>query len=252
MGHYTLVKRNVSIAWMLGIAIASAGCVADVGDGEAVGLADEEIFRGPQFSNEDVEGKYPEFVVLNMDGAACSAVLLDSQLILTAAHCRGTNMKVTRVGIGVHNVDRVVWWNHTDILLGHLDRPIYTGPYAELEPMQWVGDTVTYTGRIDHGTITNRGNMIRSRTISYIDANFARTNWRVLQPGDSGGGVFLDYSHRLVGVNAHVVGAEETPGSWDGFARITPGMANAIRDEAAKFGGPGTNVRIHVGRTKPF
>ncbi len=234
------------------------GCAGEVDDNPAAGenldSNQERIYRGPDFFG-DIEHVYPEFVTVNIPGAACSGVLLDSQVVLTAGHCwTGSSMSVTRDGIGTHWVDRYVIWGNNpsdgvnDVFIGHLSSPIFVGVQPELEPTIWVGDTVTYVGRIDSNNITNHGNGIRHRTVSWIGSTKAQSDYSVLQHGDSGGPVYLDYSHRLIGVNAYIAGDNETPGSIDGFTRLWPGLAQAIHDSARDFGGPGTNVLIHWGR----
>ncbi|MCG8417107.1 MAG: S1 family peptidase [Proteobacteria bacterium] len=248
------------------LAAVWTGCVVEMGEPHALDVeapyADEGIesrsqgiYRGPGFF-QDVESTYPEFVVVNIEGGGgCSGVMLGSQVVLFAGHCwHGGWIEVTRDGIGKHYVDRVVKWGDTtndganDVMIGHLSSPIYVGVYPEIEPRIWVGDKVTYLGRIDGGVFTNRGHGIRHRTVSWIGSTKAQTNWGVLQRGDSGGPVLLDWSHRLIGINSYIYGDRETPGSLDGFTRLHDSLALSIQQSARDFGGPGTNVRIHWGR----
>jgi hypothetical protein len=236
-------------------ALLAVGCGPELEPTEELGVQQQAIFRGPNTFG-DVARVYPEFVTFNSGGKAwCSGVLLDSQVVLSAGHCfTGAYTEVTRDGIGRHAVDRHVLWgaglgaDQVDLVLYHLTTPIHVGVQPELEPALWMGDLVSYVGRIDHGTMTNSGHGIRGRTVSWIGGEKAQSQWSVLQRGDSGGPVYLDHTRRLVGVNSYLSGASETPGSADGFTRLHPDLARAVQNAASGFGGPGTSVRIHWGR----
>jgi len=198
--------------WMLWMLASCIDQPAPIDD--PVSQVESEIVNG-----WDMAGTYPEFVSVNADGFACSAVLVAPRLALTAGHCHGTGMEIYRNGIAHIPVNRVVWWGDgssgEDFALLELTQPVYIGRYPAIGTDLAVGNTVTQIGRIHGGQITDSGWGVTGRTVTRFSSN--PDNFLVagvaVEHGDSGGPNFIDGTHILVGVNS-TVGSDETAQAW--------------------------------------
>lgn len=167
---------------------------------------------------------YPEAVVINMGSAsgyyACSGTLIAPKVVLTAGHCVDGMSSWTVYGAGVMrtavsaetydykgNADYVNLKQH-DVGLVFLNQPITITKYPTLTqavaPEQSAAINV---GRIKNGKMTSSAYMAPIRISQLAPGAFYYRAEQSIEPGDSGGGVFLKDTHTLVAVNSGVAAA---------------------------------------------
>ena len=219
-------------SWMLASCIDPSESID-----EPVSEVESQIVNG-----WDMSGTYPEFVTLNIDQGACSAVLIAPQLALTAGHCHGTGMEIYRTGIAHIPVNRVAWWGDVstgeDFALLELSQPVYIGRYPAIGTDLAVGNTITQIGRIHGGQITDTGWGVTGRTVTRFSSgpeDFL-TSGVAIEHGDSGGPNFIDGTHILVGVNSGM-GSDETGQAWTNAY-----WANQIAQTAQSWGYSGNGI----------
>jgi V8-like Glu-specific endopeptidase len=212
--------------WSLSLAALVAGCssadapntdtVAD--DGEPTAVSVQEIIGGTPAA------AYPEAAVVDIDrGAtgtwyACSATLIAPRVVLTAGHCIDGH---TKWGIYVHGEYRLSTsgitydWaeggaalvnpNHHDLGLLFFDQAIALATYPTIATSALAnGSKVLNIGRILDGAFTSSSYQAPAvvSSAAIIGYPFDYMSSSVIQPGDSGGAVMADGTHKLVAVNS--------------------------------------------------
>jgi len=195
---------------------ACAACSSDYSDTEP-SVDFEAIIGGTPATG------YPEAAYLNIDmspqgGYACTGTLIAPRVVLTAGHCvDGHGVWEVYVGSSYRkSTSAAVYdWNeagaetvnpkHHDLGLVFLSDAVNLATYPTLSKTKVADNTkVINVGRVQNGTVLSaeyQGNA----TISAADKigyPFDYTSAQVIQPGDSGGPVFLSGSHTLVAVNS--------------------------------------------------
>ncbi len=205
--------------WYLSLASLLVACASDhETSDDPVSIAVEPIIGGV------LAVDYPEAAVLDIDRGtsgtwyACSATLIAPRAVLTAGHCIDTHSKWS---VQVHGEVRVSTtaltydWaesgaqtvnpNHHDIGLVFLDEPIALAMYPTLANAPLAdGSAVVNVGRILDGTFT--WSSYQARVVVRGGATFGYPfdyeSSDVIQPGDSGGAVMAEGTHRIVAVNS--------------------------------------------------
>jgi V8-like Glu-specific endopeptidase len=173
---------------------------------------------------------YPEAAYLNIDmtasgGYACSAALIAPRVVLTAGHCVDTHKK-WEVYVGsayrVSTSAAVYDWNekgaqtvnpaHHDIGLVFLSEPVTLASYPTLAGAKVVDGTAALNvGRVLNGVVQSAAyqaatTLNAADKVGYPYDYYSTT---VIQPGDSGGPVFLKGSHTIAAVNSGAGGTTQ-------------------------------------------
>jgi V8-like Glu-specific endopeptidase len=218
------MKSKANAAMALGLFLCAACGPATDSDTEVTGVTFEPIIGGT------VATAYPEAAYLNIDttatgGYACSGALVAPQVILTAGHCvDGHSRWEVHVGnaVQVSTSSAVYDWNekgattvnpnHHDIGLVFLSAPIKLATYPTLSKTKVADNTkVLNVGRVLNGVV-QAGAYQAPATITAADKigyPFDYMSPVVIQPGDSGGPVFLNGTHTIVAVNSGAGGSTQ-------------------------------------------
>lgn len=171
----------------------------------------------------------------------CSAVVIAPGFALTARHCLSTGMAVDGIV-----VDHVRLANSVAVDIAVLAVPALACPCAELGGRPAHGTRVVaigYPGRLEGerrttevATVNYIGSILviapwYSASHPYSTAQFIFTNRAIIEPGDSGGGLFAWQNGRwlLVGINAisvHASAADREKEQASGFTPV--GLAYAF------------------------
>lgn len=206
--------------WCSSLALLLAACSsAEPGSSAAPVVVSVQPIIGGTPATE-----YPEAAILDIDRGttgtwyACSATLIAPRAALTAGHCVDGH---TTWSVQVHGETRLSTsavtydWaeggaetvnpSHHDIGLVFFDDPIVldTYPTLALSPLP-DESTVVNVGRILDGTFTWTSHQATAvvRDGAWIGYPFDYESADVIQPGDSGGGVFAQGTHMVVAVNS--------------------------------------------------
>ena len=210
------MRLNYRAAMVLGVVLCAA-CTYDTGGEDTVGAAFEPIIGGT------VATAYPEAAYLNIDmtttgGYACSGTLIAPQVVLTAGHCvDGHSRWEVHVGTAyqVSTSSAVYDWNehgaetvnpaHHDIGLVFLSTPIKIASYPALSKTKAGDNTKALNvGRVLNGVVQSGAYQAPATLVAAdrIGYPFDYTSADVIQPGDSGGPVFLSGTHTILAVNS--------------------------------------------------
>jgi len=166
---------------------------------------------------------YPEAAYLNIDmtasgGYACSGVLIAPKVVLTAGHCVDTHSR-WEVYVGGNyrlSTDAVTYdWHeqgaeqvnpaHHDIGLVFLCDAIKLATYPAISKTAAAsGAKAINVGRVQNGVVKS-GDYQAATTLNpgvAVGYPFDYFSTDVIQPGDSGGPVFLSGSHTIAAVNS--------------------------------------------------
>jgi V8-like Glu-specific endopeptidase len=168
---------------------------------------------------------YPEAVVIDMDGSACSGALIAPQVVLTAGHCVygfGSFYVIApyasppQAAYGVKGVTmdwngsgQTVDPNQHDVAVIHLDKPIQIPSYPQVAKQAVAFGTKAHNiGRIDNGQFSDQqlfvGPAVTLKNGAAVGYPLDYYASDVIQPGDSGGPVVLPGAapHTVVAVNS--------------------------------------------------
>jgi len=209
--------------------VTLAGCVVAT-------ESDENVFEEDTSSSSDaikfgtsVTEKYPEAVTIDIGTTKiCSGVLIAPMVVLTAGHCvYGASTWTVKAGTESRTTTSRAIYDWTtpgtsinpaqhDIALLFLSKPIWLRSYPTIAQAPVLANTpVTNVGRMNNGVATstlwgadvydlNYGTQIGAAPP--YSGTFAFDYWasNVLDPGDSGGPVFINDAgpHQIVAVNS--------------------------------------------------
>ncbi len=195
---------------------ACAACSSDFSDAEP-SVDFEAIIGGTPAT------AYPEAAYLNIDmspqgGYACTGALIAPRVVLTAGHCvDGHGVWEVYVGSSYRKSTNAAVYDwreegtetvnpkHHDVGLVFLGDAVTLASYPTLSNAKVPDNTkVINVGRVQNGTVLSAEYQANA-TISAADRlgyPYDYTSAQVIQPGDSGGPVFLSDSHTIVAVNS--------------------------------------------------
>ena len=256
----------LSAVWVGCLALACA----DVSDEPSASLTIEPIIGGTLAS------AYPEAAYLNIDltatgGYACSGVLIAPKVVLTAGHCVDTHSRwEVYVGSAYRlSTDAVTYdWNeqgaeqvnpaHHDIGLVFLCDAVKLASYPTIaKAVAASGAKAINVGRVLNGVVKS-GDYQAATTLNpgaALGYPFDYYSTDVIQPGDSGGPVFLSGTHTVAAVNSgsgsgkQVLARTDLLYSWiaDQIAAHTDSVAIGAGGAGGAGGAPSSSGAIGAG-----
>jgi len=205
---------------LLGVFAGVSVCLACAGDyaaDDSAAVSIEPIIGGVAAT------QYPEAAYLNIDmsatgGYACSGTLIAPKVVLTAGHCVDGHTK-WEVYVGtayrVSTSSAVYDWHengaqtvnpaHHDLGLVFLNEPVNLAVFPTLSTSKVAdGSAALNVGRVLNGVVQS-GAYQAATTLKAADPvgyPFDYYSTTVIQPGDSGGPVFLKGGHTIAAVNS--------------------------------------------------
>ena len=216
-----------SFGWLavfasVGVCLA---CASDEDfDGGAAGVTFEPIIGGVAAT------QYPEAAYLNIDmsatgGYACSGALIAPRVVLTAGHCVDTHKK-WEVYVGnayrLSTSAAVYDWNekgtqtvnpaHHDLGLVFFSEAVTLSSFPTIVKVRLADGTAALNvGRVLNGVVQSAAYQAPT-TLNAADKvgyPFDYYSSVVIQPGDSGGPVFVKGSHTIAAVNSGAGGSSQ-------------------------------------------
>lgn len=240
--------RTIRLVGLLGLGLAA--CTVENGTGEEVAVDMEPIVGGVAAT------AYPEAAYLNIDSSpamywACSGTLIAPQVVLTAGHCVvGHHLWDVHVGTAYRSSTSAAVYDwpvldsdtvnphYHDVGLVFLPTPIaFASAYPSIAAQGSPSGTKAINVGRDIGTsapdfqVTTtlyEASVTLGSTPSYP---YDYSSNDVIQPGDSGGPVFLGGTHTILAVNS---GA--SPGVMQVLARVDL-VSSWISAQVASHGG---------------
>ena len=217
------MKIRTLLGAIAGVSVCLA-CTGDYGADESASMSIEPIIGGVAAT------QYPEAAYLNIDmtakgGYACSGTLIAPNVVLTAGHCVDGHSK-WEVYVGTayrattsaavydwhENGAQTVNPAHHDLGLVFLNTPVNLATFPTLSIGKVADGTAALNvGRVLNGVVQS-GAYQAPTTLKAGDAvgyPFDYYSTTVIQPGDSGGPVFLKGGHTLVAVNSGAGGSTQ-------------------------------------------
>ncbi|MDI1449658.1 S1 family peptidase [Polyangium sp. 6x1] len=205
--------------------VTLAGCVVATESDENVFEEDTSSSSDAILNGTSVTEKYPEGATIDIGTSPlCSGTLIAPMVVLTAGHCiMGPTTLTVKVGAESRTTTGSAVYDWTagssknpaqhDVALLFLNKPIWLRWYPTIEQTAVPANTpVTNVGRMHNGPTStlwgadvydlNYGTMINAAPP--YSGTFAFDYWasNVLEPGDSGGPVFIKDTHRIIAVNS--------------------------------------------------
>jgi V8-like Glu-specific endopeptidase len=247
-------EAPVNFRWTCGVLCSFSVCLACSGDldpdADSASVTVEPIIGGVAAT------AYPEAAYLNIDmtasgGYACSGTLIAPKVVLTAGHCVDTHKKwEVYVGNAYRaSTSAVVYdWNekgaqtvnpaHHDIALVFLSEPIALAAYPTLMRSKVIDGTAALNvGRVLNGVVQSAAYQ-GATTLSAADKvgyPYDYYSTTVIQPGDSGGPVFVKGGHAIAAVNSGAGGTTQV------LARVDL-LADWIGTQIVAHGGAGSTT----------
>jgi V8-like Glu-specific endopeptidase len=209
------ISRWIAVVAGVGVSLA---CSADEDfDSGAASVTFEPIIGGVAAT------QYPEAAYLNIDmtvsgGYACSGTLIAPRVVLTAGHCVDTHKKWEVYVAGAYRLSTsaaVYDWNeqgaqtvnpaHHDLGLVFLADAVNLSSFPTLSKTKAAdGSAALNVGRVLNGVVES-AEYQAATTLSAADKvgyPFDYYSSVVIQPGDSGGPVFLKGTHVIAALNS--------------------------------------------------
>jgi V8-like Glu-specific endopeptidase len=208
-------SRGLSLATLL--VFSACGGQIEGTDQDSTAVTLQPIVGGVAASD------YLEAAYINIDATpvsayVCSGTLIAPEVVLTAGHCVDTHSRWEVHVAGAYRVSTstaVFDWNeqgsstvnpaHHDVGLIFLNQPVTVSHYPTLsKAAAAIGASATCVGRVVDGSIQS-GAYRADTTIFPADPvgyHYDYMSPVLIQPGDSGGPVFLSGTHEIAAVNS--------------------------------------------------